>query len=88
MALPEELAFFFLLDVTVLVGFVAGVLALLFGEAVVDGAAIFELDLALLDPGFLDFELSQDRLGAGQRQPRRRDGGNRHSKGQVLQLSL
>jgi hypothetical protein len=52
------------------------------------GAAIFELDLALLDPGFLDFELSQDLLGAGQRQPRRRNGGNRHSAGQVLQLSL
>jgi hypothetical protein len=51
------------------------------------GAAIFELDLPLLDPGFLDFELSQDPLGAGQRQPRRR-GGNCHSKGQVLQLAL
>ena len=41
------------------------------------GAAIFELDLALLDPRFLDLELSQDRLGAGQCQPRRRNGGNR-----------
>jgi hypothetical protein len=49
------------------------------------GASIFELDLALLDSGFLDFELSQDRLGAGQCQPH---GGNHHSQGQVLQLSL
>jgi hypothetical protein len=57
-------------------------------QAPMIGAAIFELDLALLDPGFLDFELSQDRLGAGQCQPRRRNGGNRHSTGQVLQLSL
>jgi len=52
------------------------------------GAAIFDLDFALLDVRFLDFELSQDRLGAGQCQPRRRNGGNRHSTGQVLQLSL
>jgi hypothetical protein len=52
------------------------------------GAAIFELDLAVLDPGFLDFELSQDRLTAGQCHPRRRNGGNRHSTGQVPQLSL
>jgi len=52
------------------------------------GTAIFDLNLALLDPRFLNLELGQDRLGAGQRQPRRRNGGNRHSKGQVLQLSL
>ena len=39
------------------------------GEAPMIGAAIFELDLALLDPGFLDFELGEDRLGAGQCQP-------------------
>jgi hypothetical protein len=57
-------------------------------QAPMIGAAIFELDLALLDPGLLDFELGQDRLGAGQCQPRRRKGENRRSAGQVLQLSL
>src|SRR5262245_36697585 len=39
------------------------------GQTPVIGATIFEFDLALLDPGFLDFEFSQDRLGAGQCQP-------------------
>jgi hypothetical protein len=58
-ALTEEFAFFLLLGSTALVLVVPGVLALGLWEAVVDGAAIFELDLALLDSRFLDFEFSQ-----------------------------
>ena len=51
------------------------------------GAAIFELDLAFLDPRFLNLELSQDRLGAGQCQSRA-NGGRRDHTGQVPQHSL
>src|SRR5215475_11386013 len=50
------------------------------GQTPVIGATIFEFELALLDPGFLDFEFSQDRLGAGR-------GEDPHSTGQVLQPS-
>src|SRR5262245_65713330 len=35
------------------------------GQTPVIGATIFEFDLALLDPAFLDFDFSQDRLAAG-----------------------
>ena len=34
-----------------------------------DGAAIFELDLALLDPGFLDLELGKRRPRVARDQP-------------------
>jgi hypothetical protein len=57
-ALTEEFALFLLLGGTALALFL-GVLALGFWEAVMDRAAIFELDLALLDPRFLDFEFGE-----------------------------
>jgi len=58
------------------------------GQTPVIGATIFEFELALLDPGFLDFEFSQDRLVPANVSPRRCNGEDRHSTGQVLQLSL
>jgi len=59
-----------------------------FRHAPVIGAAIFELDLALFDIRFLDLELDQGGLGVSQGQPRRRNGGDRQHRRQVLQLSL
>jgi hypothetical protein len=56
--LPEEFAFFLLLEGTALALF-PGLLALGSWEATMDGAAIFELDLALLDLGFLDLEFGR-----------------------------
>ena len=69
MALPEEFAFFFLLEGTAFLALL-GLLALGSWEAPMDGAAIFELDLALLDPRFLDFEFGQSRLRVAPRSAR------------------
>ena len=58
MTLPEEFAFFLLLEGAALT-LLLGLLALGSREAVMDRAAIFEFDLALLDPRFLDLEFGQ-----------------------------
>ena len=56
MTLPEEFAFLFLLQ--------RALFLLSFGplEAIMDGAAILDLDLALFNLGFLNFELGERRL--------------------------
>ena len=61
MALPEELAFFLLLAGTAPLALFLGLLALGPREAVMDGAAILELDLALLNLGLLDLEFGESR---------------------------
>src|SRR5262245_4255195 len=58
-ALPEEFAFVLLLGGTARALFVLGLLALGLWEAIMDRAAIFEFDLALLDSRFLDFEFGE-----------------------------
>jgi len=49
-------------------------------------AAIFELDLTLLDPGFLDFELGQDRIRASQKPKRQNNGGRNPGHGQLQRI--
>ena len=62
-ALAERPLFLVLLyGILLIPAAVGGVLFLLLGEAPMHGAAIFELLLALLDLGFLDFELGEGRL--------------------------
>ena len=86
-ALPEELAFFLLLERSFLVVVLLGLFPFGLGKAPMDGAAIFELDLALLDLGFLDFEFGQSRLGGADRQPKCRQRRNRSRQHQVLRAA-
>ncbi len=69
MTLPEELALFFLIEGTAFPA-LFGRLALLLGETPMHGTAIFELDLALLDPRFLDFEFGQSHIRGDDCQPK------------------
>ena len=48
------------------------------------GAAIFELDLALFDLGFLDFELGQSRFGHADGEACRGKRGSRSRQRQAL----
>ena len=50
-----------------------------FGKPLMIGAAIFEFDFALLNPGFLDFKLGQDRIRANQ-QPNGKNRGRSDSR--------
>ena len=62
MALAKGSLLLFFLGRGSLILFLAGVFSFSLGEAPMDGAAIFELLLALLDGGFLDFEFGESRF--------------------------
>jgi hypothetical protein len=87
-ALAEEFAFLlFVGDLARLFFFAlfaGGVFLFSLGEAPMYGAAIFELDLALLDLRFLDFELGQSPLGHADGEARRGERGNRSRQHQAL----
>ena len=69
MALPEELAFFLLLERSFFVAVLLGLFPFGLGKARMDGAAIFELGLALLDLKFLNLELGKGRFCPDKDQP-------------------
>jgi hypothetical protein len=52
-----------------------------------DGAAIFELDLALLDPGLLDLKFGESRLRGACQKPSESQRGKRGGQRQALRAA-
>jgi len=83
MALAQGSLLLFFLGRGSLILFLAGVFSFSLGEAPMDGAAIFELLLALLDGGFLDFEFGESRFAGADGQTGSRQRGSRRCQRQT-----
>jgi len=83
MALAKGSLLLFFLSRGSVILLLAGILSFSLGEAPMDGAAIFELLLALLDGGFLDFEFGESRFAGADGQTGSRQRGSRRCQRQT-----